>query len=188
MKYSTIAICLALVIAGPRVSRADDAVRFAPLAPDQLTQEQKAWADAIAAPPRNAKYTNPPYRAYIRSPDLAPRLTNLTDYLRWNTSLPARLSEFAILITARQWTAQYEWFAHYPLAMKAGLDPEVANDIAHGVRPGKMRILSYEALPRSLRPAAIFACCAVSSDRTGSPRQCPQNPLSASCAIPKPRA
>jgi 4-carboxymuconolactone decarboxylase len=139
MKYSTIAICLALVIAGPRVSRADDAVRFAPLAPDQLTQEQKAWADAIAAPPRNAKYTNPPYRAYIRSPDLAPRLTNLTDYLRWNTSLPARLSEFAILITARQWTAQYEWFAHYPLAMKAGLDPEVANDIAHGVRPGKMK-------------------------------------------------
>jgi 4-carboxymuconolactone decarboxylase len=112
---------------------------FAPLAPDQLTQEQKAWADSIAAPPRNAKFTNPPYRAYIRNPELAPRLTSLTDYLRWKTILPARLSELAILITARQWTAQYEWFAHYPLALKAGLDPQVADAIAHGVRPDKMK-------------------------------------------------
>jgi 4-carboxymuconolactone decarboxylase len=107
MKYSAIAFFLTLVIAGARVSRADDSIRFPPLAPDQLTQQQKAWADSIAAPPRNAKYTDPPFRAYIRNPDLAPRLTNLTDYLRWSTSLPARLSEFAILITARQWTAQY---------------------------------------------------------------------------------
>jgi 4-carboxymuconolactone decarboxylase len=139
MKYSAIAFFLTLVIAGARVSRADDSIRFPPLAPDQLTQQQKAWADSIAAPPRNAKYTDPPFRAYIRNPDLAPRLTNLTDYLRWSTSLPARLSEFAILITARQWTAQYVWFAHYPLAMKAGLDPQVANDIARGVRPEKMK-------------------------------------------------
>ena len=139
MKCSAIAFCLALVIADARVSRAEDSVRFPPLALDQLTQQQKAWADSIAAPPRNAKYTNPPYRAYIRNPDLAPRLTNLTDYLRWKTSLPARLSELAILITARQWTAQYEWFAHYPLAMKAGLDPRIANDIAHGLRPEKMK-------------------------------------------------
>jgi 4-carboxymuconolactone decarboxylase len=139
MKYSAIAFCLALVIMAPGVSRADDPVRFAPLVPDQLTEQQKAWADAIAVPPRNGKYTNPPYRAYIRNPDLAPRLTALTDYLRWNTSLPARLSELAILITARQWTAQYEWFAHYPLALKAGLDPQVVNDIARGIRPEKMK-------------------------------------------------
>jgi 4-carboxymuconolactone decarboxylase len=139
MKCSAIAFFLALVIADARMSRAEDSVRFPPLAPDQLTQQQKAWADSIAAPPRNGKYTNPPYRAYIRNPDLAPRLTNLTDYLRWKTSLPARLSEFAILITAREWTAQYEWFAHYPLAMKAGLDPQIANDIAHGLRPEKMK-------------------------------------------------
>ena len=87
-----------------------------------MTPPQKAWADAIAVPPRNAKFGNPPYRAYIRNPDLAPRLSALSDYLRWNTSLPPRLSELAILITARQWTAQYEWFAHYPLALKGGLD------------------------------------------------------------------
>ena len=82
---------------------------------------------------------NPPYRAYIRSPDLAPRLSALSEYLRWNTSLPPRLSELAILITARQWTAQYEWFAHYPLALKGGLDPKIAGDIAAGKRPDNMK-------------------------------------------------
>ncbi len=106
---------------------------------EQLTPEQKQWADSITAPPRNGRFGNPPYRAYIRSPQLAARLSPLSDYLRWGTSLPPRLSELAILITARQWTAQYEWYAHYPLAIKAGLDPSVAADIAAGKRPGAMK-------------------------------------------------
>jgi 4-carboxymuconolactone decarboxylase len=139
MKYWGIAFCLTLVIGVPLASRADDPVRFAPLAPAQMTEQQKAWADAIAAPPRNSKYNNPPYRAYIRDPELAPRIIAMADYLRWKTSLPPRLSELAILITARHWTAQYEWFAHYPLAIKAGLDPQVADDIAHGIHPAKMQ-------------------------------------------------
>jgi 4-carboxymuconolactone decarboxylase len=120
-------------------AQAQDAARFGPLKADELNPAQKAWADLIAAPPRNARFANPPYRAYIRNPELATRLSALSDYLRWNTSLPPRLSEFAILITARQWTAQYEWFAHYPLAIKAGLDPKIAGDLAAGNRPGGMR-------------------------------------------------
>ncbi len=118
---------------------AQETSRFAAPAPDKLTAEQKAWADAISAPPRNAKYANPPYRAYIQSPELAKRLSNLSDYLRWNTSLSPRLSEMAILITARQWTAQYEWFAHYPLAIKGGLDPKVADALSLGKRPDGMK-------------------------------------------------
>jgi 4-carboxymuconolactone decarboxylase len=118
---------------------ADEIVRFAPLSPDQLSPEQRAWAEAITAPPRNARFTNPPYRAYIRNIELAQKLTPLSDYLRWNTSLPARLSEMAILITAREWSSQYEWAAHYPLAMKGGLDPSIAEDIAHGRRPQAMK-------------------------------------------------
>src|SRR5262249_31806000 len=118
---------------------ADETVRFAPLQPEQLSPEQRAWADAITAPPRNARFTNPPYRAYIRSIELAQKLTPLSDYVRWNTSLPARLSEMAILITAREWSSQYEWAAHYPLAMKGGLDPSIADDIAHGRRPQRMK-------------------------------------------------
>jgi 4-carboxymuconolactone decarboxylase len=129
----------AALIAMPQIARAEDSVRFAPLKAEELNPAQKAWAEMIAAPPRNAKFTNPPYRAYIRNPDLAPRLTAMSEYLRWNTSLPPRLSELAILITARQWTAQYEWFAHYPLALKGGLDPSIANDIAAGKRPANMK-------------------------------------------------
>jgi 4-carboxymuconolactone decarboxylase len=139
MKKPLAVALLATLIAVPQLSRAEDIARFAPLKAEELNPAQKAWADTIAAPPRNAKFTNPPYRAYIRSPDLAPRLTALTEYLRWNTSLPPRLSELAILITARHWTAQYEWFAHYPLALKAGLDPKIANDIAAGKRPDTMK-------------------------------------------------
>jgi 4-carboxymuconolactone decarboxylase len=139
MNYLLIATCLVAFLSVPQKGGAQDVVRFAPLQADQLTPDQKKWADTITAPPRNGRFANPPYRAYIRSPELATRLTPLSDYLRWNTSLPARLSELAILITARHWTAQYEWYAHYPLAIKAGLDPAVAADIAAGKRPDGMK-------------------------------------------------
>jgi 4-carboxymuconolactone decarboxylase len=139
MKRLLAAALLTALMTVPQISRAEDITRFAPLKAEDLNAAQKAWADSIVAPPRNAKFVNPPYRGYIRSPDLAPHLSALSDYLRWNTSLPPRLSELAILITARQWTAQYEWFAHYPLALKAGLDPKVAGDIAAGKRPETMK-------------------------------------------------
>jgi len=139
MKNLLAAGALIALVAVTPASRAEDITRFAPLKAEELTPPQKAWADEIAVPPRNAKFGNPPYRAYIRSPDLAPRLSALSDYLRWNTSLPPRLSELAILITAREWTAQYEWFAHYPLALKGGLDPKVADAIAAGKRPDAMK-------------------------------------------------
>jgi 4-carboxymuconolactone decarboxylase len=139
MKHLFAAFGLAALVALPQAGRAEDTTRFAPLKADELTPAQKAWAAMIAPPPRNAKITNPPYRAYVRNPDLAPRLSALSDYLRWHTSLPPRLSELAILITARQWTAQYEWFAHYPLALKAGLDPAVLSAIAAGKRPENMK-------------------------------------------------
>lgn len=128
---------LSVAVAAPFAAAAQE--RFPPLQPEQLTPEQKAFADSIAKPPRNAKFTNAPYRAYIRNPVLAPKLEAISDYVRWNSSLPARLSEFAILITASQWTQQYEFSAHYPLALKAGLDPSIANDLAAGKRPEKMQ-------------------------------------------------
>ncbi len=138
MKKLLAAVGIAGLIASVHAVRAEDITRFAPLKADELSPSQKAWADMIAAPPRNAKFVAPPYRAYIRNPDLAPRLSALSEYLRWNTSLAPRLSEFAILITARQWTAQYEWFAHYPLALKAGLDPKILGDLSAGRRPEAM--------------------------------------------------
>jgi 4-carboxymuconolactone decarboxylase len=138
-----VAAALAALVLAPHQGRAQDtsrdATRFAPLKADELAPAQKAWADAIAVPPRNAKWGAPPYRAYIRNPELAPKLSALSDYLRWNSTLPPRLSELAILITARNWTAQYEWHAHHTLALKAGLDVKIIDDIAAGRRPENMR-------------------------------------------------
>ena len=139
MKKLIAALAFAALVSGPIVTRAEEVVRFAPLKPEQLTPAQKAFAEELAAPPRNGKIANPPFRAYIRSPDLAPKLIGLAEYLRWHSSLPPRLSELAILITAREWTAQYEWYAHYPHAIEGGLDPKVAAAIAAGKRPENMR-------------------------------------------------
>jgi 4-carboxymuconolactone decarboxylase len=80
-----------------------------------------------------------PYNPLLRSPELAERMFRLLDYLRFNTSVPRRLNELAILIQARQWTSQVEWYAHYPLALKAGLAASVADDIKAGRRPRDMQ-------------------------------------------------
>jgi 4-carboxymuconolactone decarboxylase len=139
MKHVIAALGVVIMLSAPLAGHAQDVTRFPPLKLDDLSPAQKAWADALAAPPRNGKISNPPYRAYVHSPDLAARLTELASYLRWHTSLPPRLSELAILITAREWTAQYEWYAHYPHAIEGGLDPKVAAAIADGKRPEGMR-------------------------------------------------
>jgi 4-carboxymuconolactone decarboxylase len=112
------------------------AERFAPLDPGKMTPEQKKVADDIVSGPRQS--LSGPFNAWLRSPLLADRLQRVGEYLRFHSSVPARLNEFAILITARQWTAQYEWYAHYPLAIKAGLDPRIAAELAAGKRPEKM--------------------------------------------------
>ena len=75
----------------------------------------------------------------LRSPVFADRMKRLLDYLRFNTSLPTRLNEFAILIQGRLWRSQVEWYAHYPLALKAGLSQQVADDLKAGIRPSNMK-------------------------------------------------
>jgi 4-carboxymuconolactone decarboxylase len=110
--------------------------RFKPLTAADMTPEQKAMADAVLAGPRAS--LNGPFNIMLRSPDLGDRLQKVGEYVRFKTSIPPRLNELAILVTARAWTAQYEWLAHYQYAVKAGLPPAVADDIAAGKRPTKM--------------------------------------------------
>jgi len=110
--------------------------RFKPLTAEEMTPEQKAMADAVLAGPRAS--LNGPFNVMLRSPDLGDRLQKVGEYVRFKTSIPPRLNELAILVTARAWTAQYEWYAHYQYAMKAGVPPAVAEDIAAGKRPTKM--------------------------------------------------
>ena len=113
------------------------AKRFPQLAPGSMSAEQKRVARAIVAGPRRG--LRGPFNAWLRSPVLADRLQKVGEYIRFNSSLPRRLNEFAILITARAWTAQYEWFAHHPMALAAGLSEKIAADLAEGKRPRGMR-------------------------------------------------
>ncbi|MGM4891316.1 carboxymuconolactone decarboxylase family protein [Tardiphaga sp. 839_C3_N1_4] len=74
----------------------------------------------------------------MRSPVLGQKLFDLFAYLRWDTSVPVKLNEFAIIIVGRQWRSQVEWFAHAPLAQKAGLSPEIIADLKANKRPANM--------------------------------------------------
>ena len=115
--------------------------RYPTLKLDQLSAEQKAYVENLAKPPRNntTALQNPPFKVYLRSPELATRLEEVSDYVRWGTGQPPRLTELAIMITARQWTNQWIWRGHYRAAVRGGLDPSVGTDLAAGKRPEKMK-------------------------------------------------
>ncbi len=113
--------------------------RFKPLIESEMSEAQIKAAREIASGPRGRLNPDGPNALFLRSPDLMSRTQKVGEYLRYSSSLPLRLNEFAILITARQWNAQVEWIAHHPLALKAGLDPAVAADLAQGKRPAAMK-------------------------------------------------
>jgi 4-carboxymuconolactone decarboxylase len=110
--------------------------RFPELKPEQYDADQKRVAQAIASGPRGS--VRGPFLPLLHSPGLADPAQQAGAYLRYKSSLAAALNEFAILITARFWTAQYEWYAHKKLALEAGLDPKIADQIARGERPSGM--------------------------------------------------
>jgi 4-carboxymuconolactone decarboxylase len=115
---------------------AGDAKRFKQLTVEDLTPPQHAVADEVLKV--SSLGIQGPYNVMLRSPVMAQRMVALLDYLRFNTSVPRKLNEFAILIQARLWTSQVEWKAHYPLALKAGLPEAVAADLNAGRRPAAM--------------------------------------------------
>ena len=116
---------------------ADPEPRFSQYSVDQLNDAQKKVAERILKV--SSAGLGGPYSMLLRSPELTARYLGMTDYLRFETSLPKRLNELAILIEARLWDAQYEWWAHYPIALKAGVPEAVANDIKEGRRPTTMK-------------------------------------------------
>lgn len=111
--------------------------RFKELDPAAMSDDQRKAYDEIVAGPRGG--ARGPFNALLRSPTLAAHAQKLGAYIRFESSLPARLNELAILVTARYWSAQYEWFAHHKLALQAGLDAQIAADIAEGRRPAGMQ-------------------------------------------------
>ena len=134
------------VTMGASMSRAED--RFPILQPDQMNAEQKKLLETIAGGARAQNYGSDPvghvlrrgpFNAWMRSPEFGLKIQAVGEHIRFKSSIPPRLNELAILITAREWTSQYEWFAHHALAMKAGLDPAIAEAIAAGKRPANMK-------------------------------------------------
>ena len=110
--------------------------RYPEMNPAQMSPAQKSMYDAIMAGPRHS--IEGPFNAWLRSPDLGNRLQRVGEYLRFDTTIPHNLNEFAILITATEWHCGFEWYAHYPLAIKAGLGEAVAKDLQEGRRPAGM--------------------------------------------------
>jgi 4-carboxymuconolactone decarboxylase len=110
--------------------------RMPPIPPQKMTDAQRTAANELQDARGYA--LRGPWHPLLRSPDLMTRVLELSDYLRFNSALPPRLSEFVILMTAREWTQQYEWQAHHPLALTGGLKPEIAQAVAEGRYPEGM--------------------------------------------------
>ena len=127
------AICL--VFAGSAFALTGERMAEIPL--DKMTPAQRAVADAIMSGPRGG--LRGPFNTWLRSPELADRLQKVGEYLRFNTSLDKRVNEMAILLTAQFWGSQYGWYAHAPLALKAGLDPAIVAAIGAGRKPENMK-------------------------------------------------
>ena len=92
--------------------------RMPPIPRERMTEAQRAAADELIAGPR--KGVKGPFVPLLRSPELMARLQKVGEYLRFESALPPRLSEFATLVVARRWTQQFEWAVHVPLAIAAG--------------------------------------------------------------------
>jgi len=111
--------------------------RLPPIPESELNAAQRRVRAGIASGPRGG--VRGPFDALLRSPEFADRLQKVGAYVRFESSLPPRLSELAILVTARYWGAQYEWHAHRRLAEQAGLAPAIADAIAEKRRPAALQ-------------------------------------------------
>lgn len=124
---------LAMVFSCPGL-RAQD--RMPPLTPDKMTAEQKKVADDYIALRKNPPAG--PFGVMLRVPEVMDLAFKWRQHLTAKPAIEPRLTEFGILITARHWTQQYEWNAHYPAAIKTGVKPETIAAIAEGRRPSQM--------------------------------------------------
>lgn len=148
LQAATCAVAVSMAAAGGVVQAQESARRFKVLTLDEMTPAQREVADKIRSGPRasvsgsaanSGNSVGSPFNVWLRSPESADPIQQLGSYIRFKSSLGPRLNEFAILITAREWTSQYEWYAHHRLALQAGLNPQVAQAVAEGKRPTGMQ-------------------------------------------------
>jgi 4-carboxymuconolactone decarboxylase len=127
-----VAFVAATLVAGP----APGQQRLPTIPPDQYTAEQKKAAEEFQAARKAPVFG--PFQPMMHSPEVMNMARGMGDYLRYHAALGNTLSELVILITAREWSQDYEWHVHYPIALKAGIAKEIADAIADGRRPTGM--------------------------------------------------
>jgi 4-carboxymuconolactone decarboxylase len=110
--------------------------RLPTIDPEKYTDEQKKAAEEFKTARKVPVFG--PFEPLMYSPQVMNQARAMGDYLRYNSAIGNTLSELVILITAREWTQDYEWYVHYPIALKAGIKPEIADAIADGRRPTGM--------------------------------------------------
>ena len=111
--------------------------RFKPLTYDEMTPAQKTMVEHLFAGPRAG--ADGPFNVLLRSPEMGDIAQQFGAAMRFNPSMPRKLNELAIIVTARHWTSQYEWYAHHRAALAAGVSPAIADAIAQGKRPTGMQ-------------------------------------------------
>lgn len=124
-------LTVAGLLAAMHCAHAADRLPIIP--PDKYTPEQQKAAEEFLAARKVPVFG--PFEPLMHSPQVMSQARAMGDYLRYNSAIGNTLSELAILITAREWTQDYEWYVHYPIALKAGIRKEVADAIADGRRP-----------------------------------------------------
>jgi 4-carboxymuconolactone decarboxylase len=110
--------------------------RMPPIPKDQWTDAQAEAAAAFAR--MRGQDVFGPFALMLRSPEVMLRAAAMGDYMRYKTSLPKPLNEMIILLTARHWSQQFEWYIHQPMALEAGLGDTVVSAISKGQRPEQM--------------------------------------------------
>jgi 4-carboxymuconolactone decarboxylase len=111
--------------------------RFKPLTWDEMTPAQRTMIEHLLAGPRGGSLEGP-FNVQLRSPEMGDLGQQFGAATRFATTVPRRLYEVAIIVTARHWTAQFEWYAHRRAALQAGVSAAVVDAIAEGRRPAKM--------------------------------------------------
>ena len=124
------------MLAAVTSTHADDSERLGDVPVARLTSQQREALEAFRRMRRTDVFG--PFVPLLWSPEVMTRTAALGEYLRDRSVFPPRLSEFMILIAARHWTQRYEWSLHYPIALRAGVAKDVADDIGLGRRPGRM--------------------------------------------------
>lgn len=110
-------------------------MRLPELAAESLSEEQRAFQNALARGPRGPSAQGGPFAVWLHNPQFGQRAQEFGAYVRYSTSLARRHSELAILVCARHWKAQYEWWVHAPIALQSGVPADVVEAIRIGATP-----------------------------------------------------